>query len=375
MFGNIPSILAIAATLCVGLLVVDHLHGSSSIPSSAIATQRELQSTPSVPFTIGGTQYNDYFDTTSDHFGNCGSGPVDSKNFDTCSETCSVGWTAQNEWLVYDFEAASAGEVDITVSISSFGSNKIVAIDVDGSEVGTVSSPGEGWGVFRDRVVENVPLSAGSHQLKIRFISGNTNLCSISIGNSGPSPPTPQPTPAPPTDYPTTRIKMYHEQGYWWQCDNVCDDTDDTQDFDPKWCFQCDGNSCDDGEFAKLRTCDESGQNQNTMFELVPVSDSWDEVKIRAANTNLCLTTTNYQDTSNRLNTKMRPCDDSDSQVWWTGGFGTFSGDDKFEVHPRGDSSYCLTTQHHPKDGEDGRVERCAFARKDVSNWWIKYSP
>jgi hypothetical protein len=386
MFGKFASITVLVVTVCLGLFIAGRIFGPSASPDQDILNDnvrpslasmaRQLQSTPSVPFTIGATEFNNFYDTTTDHFGDCGSGPVDSKIFSSCSESCAVGWTTSGEWLWYDFEAPITGNVDITLAVSSLGINKFVAIDVDGVQVGQISATGEGWDTFKARSIQNVPLAAGGHQLKLRFVSGMTNLCSISVNYSGAAPPAPAPTSAPPTANPTTRIKMYHEKGYFWQCDNVCDDSDPSKDFDPRWCLQCDGTTCQDNEFAKVRTCDASpSQTQNTMFMLVPTSSSGEEVRIQAANSNMCLTVTNYKDRTNKRNTRMKPCGTSNSQIWWTGGFGNFLSSSKFEIHPRGDPNYCLTTPHHPKDGEDSRVEKCAFARKDVSNWWIKFSP
>jgi len=300
---------------------------------------------------------------------------VDSKTFSTC--ICAVGWTAPGEWLLYDFQVLTAGNVDITVSISSYNPTKQIALDVDGEELAVWNAPGNGWDSFADRVVTNIPLDVGDHELKLRFLTGQTNVCMISLVYSDPLPPTPPSTPPPSPPPASTRIKMYHELGYFWQCDNVCDDSDPALDFDPKWCLQCDGTACEENEFARMRTCDETpASTENTMFELdITTTELGEEAKIKASNSNLCLTVEKYTDKTNRMNTKMKPCDGSDSQIWWTGGYGSFSGSVKFEVHPKGDPDYCLTTQHHPKDGEDARVEKCAFARKDVSNFWIKYTP
>jgi len=349
---------------------------------------------PTVPFDIGAVEYTDFYDTTETHSGNCGTGPVDSKfiNDQICNARgaeCTVGWTKRDEWLRYDFTMAEAGMVDITIRISSFKDSKKVAIEVDGDEVARFNSPGLGFNNYDDRTVEGVSLGAGNHQLFVRFLTSQTNFCSLSITTSGPAPPTtptppppPPPTPTPPTP-PTphlpssedaTRIKMYHEQGYFWQCDGVCDTSDPSVDVDPKWCLQCDGTTCQDDEFAFIRTCDTADTNSNTLFELVPTPMAG-EVNIRAVNSNLCLTTENYTDKLNKLNTKMKTCTDGGSgQIWWAGGDGAFAND-RFEIFPKGTTTYCLTTKHHPTDGEDARVERCGLARNDASSFWVKYDP
>lgn len=168
-------------------------------------------------------------------------------------------------------------------------------------------------------------------------------------------------------------MKMYHEQGYFWQCDNMCNTSDPSVDMDPKWCLQCDGTTCEEDEFAKVQTCDNPTSSANTLFEFVSTT-TMGEVMIRAVATNMCLTTVNYTDTTIKMNTRMKTCGSTEGQIWWTAGFGEFSGD-KFEIHPQSETIWCLTTQHHPLDGEDARVERCGLARKDVSNWWVRYYP
>ena len=162
----------------------------------------------------------------------------------------------------------------------------------------------------------------------------------------------------------TFRLKMYHEPGYWWQCDGVCDQSDITQDKDPKWCIQCDGSGCDDDELIKIRTC----SSANTKFEFVATS-KLNEVKIRVVGTNLCLMYEGYASTLR--NTRLDTCGGS-GEIWSTHGKGSFAGR-RFELHPQGDASYCLTQQHHPKSGEDLRLEKCSVARGDDTNWWMTY--
>jgi len=135
------------------------------------APSRKLQQVHTVPFAIGAaTQYSDFYDTTEQHYGNCGSGPVDSKNVNdgVCVErggTCSVGWTIRDEWLLYDFTMSASGPIDITLRLSSKRSTKKIAIDVDDTELSIWNAPGLGWSVFEDRVVENISLAEGAHQL------------------------------------------------------------------------------------------------------------------------------------------------------------------------------------------------------------------
>jgi len=377
MTTSIIGLLTLILALCIAEPVKGALRPLSASNNDEETATRELQG--SVPFDIEALGYANFYDTDATHSGNCGSGPVDSKytSDPTCNARgaeCTVGWTKAGEWLRYDFTMAEAGMVDITVRISSRRDTKKVAIDFGDAEVARFNAPGLGFNNFDDRTVEGVSLGAGNHQLFVRFINGQINFCSLSVTTSGPVPPAPPtPTPAPPPDG-AFRLKMYHEQGYWWQCDGVCDTSDPSVDIDPKWCLQCDGTTCQNNEFAYVRTCDTASTSENTIFELVPTSTAG-EVMIRAVDSNVCLTTENYTDLTNRLNTKMKTCGGS-GQIWWTSGTGDIYADnDKFELHPQGSTSYCLTTKHHPADGEDARVERCGNARKDDSSFWVRYYP
>jgi hypothetical protein len=347
--------------------------------------RRDLQQTtpPVVPFTIGALQYTRFFDTTDQHYGDCGSGPVDSKYVaqdqlcaDSSGVSCTVGWTVAGEWLDYDFVVAQDTTVDIAIRVSSKNPTKQFAIQVDGdgSMTRTFQAPGQGWEIFQDLTWDNVPLTAGDHSLKISFLNGNINVCSVRVHESSSGPTTVPPFPTPslaPTSLPHSsptggfRIKMHWMDTYFWQ----------EQNFDPRWCLQCDTTPvCQDGDYARVRACDDASTNNNTIFEFVSIADG--EAQIKDVQGNTCLSAENY--TVDKINTRMRPCNTEDiKQIWWTGGQGDFfsSEGNPFEIHPEGSDWYCLTTHHHPKDGEDGRVEKCRWARKDDSSYWLRYYP
>jgi len=335
-----------------------------------------------VPFEIGALQYSDYLDSNSDHAGRyCGSGPVDAKKsldpkcIDRGGE-CTVGWTKCDEWLRYDFETEHDDkDVDITIRFSSDQSSKQLELELDGELIETLNGPGKGFDDFEDEKVTRVSLKQGSHELYLHFVHGQINVCSISIdysNASGSGGDERGPSPSPPSD--AFRLKMYHEPGYWWQCDGVCDKSDIDDDKDPKWCLECEGSGCDDGDYALLQSCD---REDNTFFNFVP-TESRDEYMISASGTDLCLTHHgNYDDrNAEKKNTKMERCSDNkEEQIWWSGGVGDFLKSNKFEIHPKGDATkYCLTTRHHPLNDEDARVERCSNARRyDDSSLWLRY--
>ena len=54
--------------------------------------------TLAVPNRIRALDFDAFWDSTSSHFGNCGSGPVDAETTsDPGSGGCNVGWTAPGE--------------------------------------------------------------------------------------------------------------------------------------------------------------------------------------------------------------------------------------------------------------------------------------
>lgn len=370
---------------------------------------RQLQ-TRTVPFDIGALQYDAFSDSTEAHYGNCGAGPVDSKavSDSICIErngTCTVGWTKPGEWLQYAFSLEQDASVNIIARISSKRTNRQIAVQIDGAVVGLLDAPGAGFDNFQDQVIENVPVLQGDHDLRLFFENGNINVCSLSVTISAltpVSPLTPMPTnptqvpaatpspvtsaplpgtsaPVPPTSSDGSfRLKMYHELGYFWQCDGQCDSSNPANDSDPMWCLQCDNTICQDGDYAHVRTCDTATANTgiNTMFEFVP-TELPGQFKIKDVRSNTCLTTENYTDKSNKMNTRMKTCvDESGSnQIYETSGDGDSNGEGRFEIHPQDNTKYCLTTHHHPKDGEDARVERCGLARKDNSSYFEKFIP
>jgi len=98
---------------------------------------------------------------------------------------------------------------------------------------------------------------------------------------------------------------------------------------------------------------------------------------IRASGTGLCLTFHGNYDGCNaeKKNTKMELCrDNKDKQIWLSGGVGDFLKSNKFEIFPKGDTTNCLTTRHHPLNDKDARVERYSNARRnDDSSLWLRY--
>ena len=142
-----------------------------------------------LPFDIGAaTNYSGYFENTPEkNFGDCGPGPVDAKHIDetVCSQRgdgCTIGWTLPGEYVEYDFSSTSNQFVDVTFRVASDDGMSKVYVEIDGLEGGEeLSGPGLGWDTFSDLVWRRVQLPAGNHTLRITFVTGSVDLCSVSV--------------------------------------------------------------------------------------------------------------------------------------------------------------------------------------------------
>jgi len=163
-----------------------------------------------------------------------------------------------------------------------------------------------------------------------------------------------------PTPMPTSndfRLRLYWQRGYWWQ----------ESSRETYWCMECSGQ-CREGEAVDVEWCGGRRQQQ------------WNVVgnTIRPAmNPNLCLTLTGYDSENRPL--RLQQCKETISR----GGIDaneineqTFVGlnfkEEKFELHPKGDDSWCMTQAHHPKPRERVFLQQCFRSRQhDTSLWEI----
>ena len=164
-----------------------------------------------------------------------------------------------------------------------------------------------------------------------------------------------------PTPMPTSndfRLRLYWQRGYWWQ----------ESSRETFWCMECNGQ-CREGEAVDVEWCGGRRQQQ------------WNVVgnTIRPAmNPNLCMTLTGYDSEHRPL--RLQQCKETISR----GGIDvneindqTFVGlnfkDDKFELHPKGDDSWCMTQAHHPKPRERVFLQQCRRSRQHDTSLWEIY--
>ena len=145
----------------------------------------------------------DFFDTTLDRLGNCPyrkDTPVDAKinNDSVCKQEiteydlhCHIAFTEKEEFVIYNFKKeATQNMVQISLRAASKRSKKILvelySLDMDFLGISKeVQTPGnkKSWNMYDTLVVwDRIDIGiAEKYKMKILFLDGRTNLCSIGI--------------------------------------------------------------------------------------------------------------------------------------------------------------------------------------------------
>ncbi|CAB9518566.1 expressed unknown protein [Seminavis robusta] len=174
--------------------------------------------------------------------------------------------------------------------------------------------------------------------------------------------PTPQPTPQP-FDLGggnVFKIKLYWEEGYYWQ----------EERFERKWCaaynydrsycwYGDDWDDCEDDELY-IDDCDDHYDFDHRFVEV-----GNDEVLIRLAYEDRC-----WQRSGSRI--YLRPCDSGNSNQRWITLGGCF-GCDRFELSQRGLDNRCVSNDHHPKSREVVEMHTCDGSRDSDTSYWNRY--
>ncbi|MFZ4455281.1 MAG: carbohydrate-binding protein [Bacteroidales bacterium] len=147
-----------------------------------------------------GTQGNAYNDKVSQTFSQSGeawnSGNAyrnDGVDIEACADISpynlgyDVGWTDDNEWMLYTVDIASDGVYDLIVrgangtTIAGFMHLEMDNVDVSGS---VSISPTGGWQNWKDFNVNGIALSAGRHKMKIVFDKAGYNINAVKWSTS-----------------------------------------------------------------------------------------------------------------------------------------------------------------------------------------------
>lgn len=147
-----------------------------------------------VPFHTSALQFTGFVDSDTVHEGSCWEGPVDAKPVSdfVCNSRgslCTVGWTNDGEELTYTFTTDGDSmapqeltKVDIILRLSSLAEGLKVSLKIDSSsDIGTLQTIGGGWDVFRDYKWTTTLSKSSKHKLRVTFLDGGINMCSISV--------------------------------------------------------------------------------------------------------------------------------------------------------------------------------------------------
>jgi endoglucanase len=94
----------------------------------------------------------------------------------------NVGWTADNEWMLYTVDVATAGVYDLNIRCSNGTTvSGFLHVEMDGVDVSgmvTVAGTG-GWQNWKDFTVNGITLPSGKHTMKIVFDKAGYNINAV----------------------------------------------------------------------------------------------------------------------------------------------------------------------------------------------------
>ena len=139
-----------------------------------------------------GIAYNDIvFQTLSQSGSAWNNGNVyrnDGVDIEACTDSApynlgyDVGWTDDNEWMLYTVDIAAAGTYNLNLRCAN--GNAVpgyMHVELDGTDVsGTVTITGTGgWQTWKDFTVNGITLPAGKHSMKIAFDKAGYNINAV----------------------------------------------------------------------------------------------------------------------------------------------------------------------------------------------------
>jgi hypothetical protein len=133
-----------------------------------------------VPARIQAEAYERFNETTpaTNAGGQCdrGDGVDKETTSDFTGGSCNIGWTAAGEWLEYDLTASADALYTLSLRLAADATGRTVHAELDGVNLGPLSSPSAGWQDFSDRAYTNVRIKPGNHVLRVVFDTGNVNF-------------------------------------------------------------------------------------------------------------------------------------------------------------------------------------------------------
>ena len=99
---------------------------------------------------------------------------------DTESNGFNVGWTAAGEWLNYTANVIDQGTYNINIRVASSGGGKIQLLQNGYDITGEVNVPNtSGWQNWQTLTINNVYLSRGASEIKLKILNGSYNISKI----------------------------------------------------------------------------------------------------------------------------------------------------------------------------------------------------
>lgn len=171
----------------------DYVHALIRQPFSSQTTPYAENVIPGNIFAVNydmGKHNTAYFDSD---FQNTGGGSYnsgflyrnDGVDIEQCSDFASngynVGWISNNEWLSYTVTVNTSGIYNIDLNVAAQSAGGSIFLLMDGTPLGgfiQVPATG-GWQSWQTVQLSNVQLSAGTHQLTVRFYNGGFNFSNM----------------------------------------------------------------------------------------------------------------------------------------------------------------------------------------------------
>lgn len=130
-----------------------------------------------IPARIEAESFTDFYDLTT---GNaldaaCGSTDVDIEITSDVDGNCNIGAAEAGEWVEYEVDVAESYNFDLTLRVATNRTGKKIALSVDGEVIQTVSVTRTSWTSFYNIVVP-VALTAGTHTVRVTFVTGDMNF-------------------------------------------------------------------------------------------------------------------------------------------------------------------------------------------------------
>jgi len=137
--------------------------------------------THAVPCRIEAEDYdvNGYSDRTPGNTG--GQYRHDDVDIEKGGSNYDVGWVKSSEWLEYTIQVDRTGLYAATLRTATPWFGRMILLSVDGKAAGVVAVPQTGSFAKYTTVGATLPLTAGTHHLRLRFVSDGQNLDFIDL--------------------------------------------------------------------------------------------------------------------------------------------------------------------------------------------------